>query len=124
MSDFMTEGHFARHLRRMRTVYASRLAALMRSVRDHGADLFEIAELEGGLNRVAWLPPGLSDSDAVAALQPEGFACLPVSEFRLRPGGRGGLVMGFAGMSEEAIEGGIRRMAGILRPMVQRALRA
>jgi len=118
MADFMTEGHFARHLRRMRTVYASRLSALMRAVRAHAPDLLEIAELEGGLNRVAWLPPGLSDTEAVAALQPEGFAFLPVSEFRLRPGGRGGLVLGFGGMSEESIEASIRRMAGILRPLV------
>jgi len=119
MADFMTEGHFARHLRRMRTVYASRLSALMHAVRDHAPDLLEIAELEGGLNRVAWLPPGLSDTETVAALQPEGFACLPVSEFRLRSGGRGGLVLGFGGMSEESIEAGIRRMAGILRPLVR-----
>jgi len=124
MADFMTEGHFARHLRRMRTVYASRLAALTNAVREHAPDLLEIAELEGGLNRVAWLPDGISDSDAVAALQPEGFACLPVSEFRLRPGGRGGLVLGFAGMTEESIEGAIRRMAGILRPMLQHLVEA
>src|SRR5262249_12520835 len=109
---------------RMRTVYSTRLSVLMRAVREHAADLFEIAELEGGLNRVAWLPPGLSDSDAVAALNPEGFACLPVSEFRLKPAGRGGLVLGFAGMAEEVIESSIRKMAGILRPMVQRAIRA
>jgi GntR family transcriptional regulator/MocR family aminotransferase len=124
MADFMTEGHFARHLRRMRTLYASRLQALVGAVREHAADLFEIADLEGGLNRVAWLPPGLSDSEAVAAIQPEGFACLPVSEFRLRPGGRAGLVMGFGGMTEDVIENGIRRMAGILRPMVQRQIQA
>ena len=124
MADFMTEGHFARHLRRMRTVYASRLATLMRAVREHASDLFEITEQEGGLNRVAWLPPGLSDTDAVAALQPEGFACLPVSEFRLRPGGRGGLVLGFGGMTEDVIENGIRRVAALLRPMVQRQIRA
>jgi GntR family transcriptional regulator/MocR family aminotransferase len=117
MADFMTEGHFARHLRRMRTVYATRLAVLMKAVRDHAADLLEITELEGGLNRVAWLPPGLSDSDAVAALRPEGFACLPLSEFRLRPGARGGLVLGFAGMIENTIENAIRRLAGILRAM-------
>jgi GntR family transcriptional regulator/MocR family aminotransferase len=119
MADFMTEGHFARHLRRMRTVYATRLAVLMNAVRAHASDLLEIPELEGGLNRVAWLPPGLSDSEAVAALQPEGFACLPVSEFRFRPTGRGGLVLGFAGMTEEAIEGAVRRMASILRPLVR-----
>jgi len=120
LADFMTEGHFSRHLRRMRTLYASRLAVLVRAAREHAADLLEIDELEGGLNRVAWLPPGLSDAEAVAALNPEGFACLPLSEFRIRPGGRSGLVMGFAGMTEEDIESGIRRMAGILRPLVGR----
>src|SRR5262249_40010056 len=124
MADFMVEGHFARHLRRMRTLYATRLSALMRAVREHAPDLLEIAELEGGVNRVAWLPPGLSDTEAVTALSPEGFACLPLSEFRLRPGGRGGLVLGFAGMTEEDIENGVRRMADILRPLGRRAIRA
>jgi len=104
----------------MRTLYASRLAVLVRAAREHAADLLQIDELEGGLNRVAWLPPGLSDAEAVAALNPEGFACLPLSEFRIRPGGRSGLVMGFAGMTEQDIESGIRRMAGILRPLVGR----
>src|SRR5262249_58033943 len=69
MADFMAEGHFSRHLRRMRTVYAHRLSALMRAVREHAPDLFEIAELEGGLNPGARLPPGPSDSDPVAPLK-------------------------------------------------------
>jgi GntR family transcriptional regulator/MocR family aminotransferase len=119
MADFMHEGHFARHLRRMRTLYAARLEALLRAVREHAADLLEIADLEGGLNRVAWLPSGLGDADAVSVLRPEGFACLPLSEFRLRPAGRSGLVLGFAGMNEDLIDSGIRRMAQLLRPLVR-----
>ena len=67
------------------------------------------------MNRVAWLPEGWSDVDAAAALSAEGFACLPLSEFRLRPTGRAGLVLGFAGMTEELIESGVQRMAEILR---------
>jgi GntR family transcriptional regulator/MocR family aminotransferase len=121
MADFMLEGHFARHLRRMRTLYASRLAALVKAVREYASELFEIPELEGGVNRVAWLPEGVSDVEAVALLKPEGFACPPLSEFRIRPGGRGGLVLGFAGMSEELIDRSIRRMADLLRPLSQRA---
>jgi len=120
MADFMIEGHFSRHLRRMRTLYASRLEALMRAVREHASDLLEVAECEGGLNRVAWLPSGLEDTDAVQALNAEGFACLPLSEFRVRPGGRSGLVLGFAGMSEELIATSLKRMAAILRPLVRR----
>jgi GntR family transcriptional regulator/MocR family aminotransferase len=121
MADFMLEGHFARHLRRMRTLYASRLAALVKAVREYASELFEIPELEGGVNRVAWLPEGVSDVAAVELLKPEGFACPPLSEFRIRPGGRGGLVLGFAGMSEELIDRSIRRMAELLRPLSQRA---
>jgi len=120
MADFMTEGHFTRHLRRMRTLYATRLEALHRAVREHAADLLEISECEGGLNRVAWLSPSLDDAQAAAALIPEGFSCLPLSEFRVRPGGRSGLVLGFAGISEELIDSGIRRMAEILRPLARR----
>ncbi len=124
MADFMVEGHFSRHLRRMRTLYAARLEALLKAVREYAPDLFEIPELEGGVNRVAWLPPGMSDTQAVDLLRPEGFACLPVSEFRMQPGGRTGLVLGFAGMTEELIDASIRKMAGLLRPLLQRAERA
>jgi len=120
MADFMLEGHFSRHLRRMRTLYGLRLEALHRAVREHAADLLEVADCEGGLNRVAWLPRGLDDIEAVHALNPEGFACLPLSEFRIRPGGRDGLVLGFAGMSEELIGSSIQRMAAILRPLARR----
>jgi GntR family transcriptional regulator/MocR family aminotransferase len=120
MADFMLEGHFSRHLRRMRTLYASRLELLLKAVRDHAPDLLEIPNLEGGVNRVGWLPPGVSDLEAVELLKPEGFACLPVSEFRMRPGGRNGLVLGFAGMTDESIEPAIRKLATVLRPLLQR----
>jgi GntR family transcriptional regulator/MocR family aminotransferase len=120
LADFLLEGHLARHIRRMRALYAARQEALRRAARTHAADVLEIGEAEGGVNRIAWLAPGLTDTDAVAALRPEGFACLPLSEFRLRPGGRGALVLGFAGMTEAAIESGIQRMAAILRVLPQR----
>jgi GntR family transcriptional regulator/MocR family aminotransferase len=124
LTDFMVEGHFSRHLRRMRTVYASRLATLVEAVRRHADGLLEIPVLEGGVNRVAWLPEGVSDVEAAEVLRPEGFACPPLSEFRIRPGGRSGLVLGFAGMTEEQIDESIRRMAALLRPLVERTERA
>ena len=119
MADFMMEGHFARHLRRMRTLYAARLEALLKAVHEYAPDLIEIPECEGGLNRVGWLPMGVSDTEAVDLLRPEGFACLPVSEFRMVPGGRNGLVLGFAGMTEELIAQSVRKLAGLLRPLLK-----
>jgi GntR family transcriptional regulator/MocR family aminotransferase len=121
LADFLLEGHFSRHLRRMRTLYAARLQALMQAVREHASGLLEIPELEGGVNRVAWLPEGISDVEAVERLKPQGFACPPLSEFRIRPGGRGGLVLGFAGMREELIDSSVRTIAELIRPLSQQA---
>jgi hypothetical protein len=44
-----------------------------------------------------------------------------LSEFRIRPGGRGGLVLGFAGMREELIDSSVRTMAELIRPLSQQA---
>ncbi len=49
LCDFMTEGHFGRHVRRMREIYAGRLTALLRAVRDQLGDLVEVSPVEAGL---------------------------------------------------------------------------
>ena len=43
LCDFITEGHFGRHLRRMREVYAERLSVLLEAAREKLAGLLEIS---------------------------------------------------------------------------------
>ncbi len=59
LCDFITEGHFARHIRRMRELYAERLAVLLESSRSRLAGLLEIPSVEAGLQTVGWLAPGI-----------------------------------------------------------------
>ena len=120
-ADFMIEGHFARHIRRMRTLYAQRLAALERSVATHADDVLELEAIEGGLNRLAWLPRGMDDSAVSAALAREGLIAAPLSMSTLSPPARGGLVLGFAGQDEAAIDKGIARIATVVRGMQRSA---
>lgn len=49
LCDFITEGHFGRHIRRMREVYAERLSVLLESARQRLAGLLEISSIEAGL---------------------------------------------------------------------------
>jgi DNA-binding transcriptional MocR family regulator len=60
LCDFITEGHFGRHLRRMREVYAERLSVLMESSRQRLAGLLEILNIEAGLQTVGWLCNGVA----------------------------------------------------------------
>lgn len=121
LADFMNEGHFARHLRRMRTLYAERLAALLRAVRTHADDVLEVDEGEGGMSRVAWLPPGLDDVEVGTEVARAGIQCLPLSEYAAQPHERGGLILGFTGIDEAEIENGVQRVAVCVRAVQSRA---
>jgi GntR family transcriptional regulator/MocR family aminotransferase len=53
LCDFIVEGHFARHIRRMREIYAERLQVLLESAKAKLADSLEISNVEAGLQTVA-----------------------------------------------------------------------
>ena len=56
LAEFMAGGHLLRHIRRMRTAYARRQAALRAAAAEHLADLVEIEGAETGMKLTAWLP--------------------------------------------------------------------
>jgi GntR family transcriptional regulator/MocR family aminotransferase len=53
------EGHFGRHIRRMREVYAERLGVLLESARAELGDRLTISDVEAGLQRAGFLPAGV-----------------------------------------------------------------
>ncbi len=111
VADFIAEGHFARHIRRMRTLYASRRAALLDAARQRLP--LEIDAPECGMHLVGWLPDGIQDQLAAERAAAYQVATLPVSRFALEPT-RPGLVLGYAPVDEEDIPGGVARLAEAL----------
>lgn len=118
VADFMNEGHFARHVRRMRTLYSARLDALRQAIRLHAQDLLELHESQGGMSRVVYLPPGIHDTEASGLLAAAGLQTLPLSAYSMGEPIRSGLVLGFTGVDEVEIHAGIRTLAETLRPFV------
>lgn len=110
LTDFITEGHFQRHIRRMRTLYAERREALLHAI----ADLpFEVDAPETGMHLVAWLPSGWDARAIIQAAERQGVRMLPVSMFAMepRPDEREGLILGYAAVDEETIRQGAARLA-------------
>jgi GntR family transcriptional regulator/MocR family aminotransferase len=114
LADFMAEGHFARHLRRMRTLYAERQAALLEAMRPLP---LEMHAPEAGIHCLGWLPPGLNAQRVAEQGAAHGLALTPISKFCLEPLSREGLVLGFAEFSPAAIREGARRLATLLRAL-------
>jgi GntR family transcriptional regulator / MocR family aminotransferase len=112
LADFIVEGHFARHLRRMRTLYAERRAALIEAA---SALPLDIQAPEAGIHCVGWLPDATDELALVRRAATHGLDLAPVSLFSLEPLGRKGLLLGYAGHSVQAIQDGVRRLAAALQ---------
>jgi len=100
IAEFMREGHYMRHLRRMKRVYTARSEALRAALLARGYT----AEA-GGLAVLLRLPDGVSDITIAQQARAEGLAPAPLSTW-FSPSGptESGLLLGVATASEEWIE--------------------
>lgn len=111
LTDFISEGHFARHLRRMKGIYMERQATLVEAARHELAGLLDIQPATAGLHVMGWLPPGSDDLRAFHLAQARGVDSLPLSAYAIAPQPRGGLVLGYACASPQAIRAAVEQLA-------------
>jgi GntR family transcriptional regulator/MocR family aminotransferase len=146
LADFIAAGDFTRHLRRSRTLYGARRAALATAVGRHLPGACELAGTTAGLQTPLLLPDGISEEAVVAAAAARGVGVSPLGQCYLpapaaveSPGSgtdlegpigatrqrvrrQTGLLLGFAAMREPTIDEGSRRLAAALsdRPVAGR----
>ncbi|WP_241758630.1 MocR-like pyridoxine biosynthesis transcription factor PdxR [Pyxidicoccus parkwayensis] len=115
LADFFTQGHFSRHVRRMRVLYAARQQTLVEAARRELRGLLDVQPLHTGLHLVGWLPEGVDDSAASERAERAGLWAYALSDFRLESRGRGGLVLGYACVPEAELTEAVSRLARALR---------
>lgn len=115
--DFINEGHFARHIRRMRTLYVERQAALVEAAQRHLEGLLELNPTEAGLHMMGWLPEGSDDQAVARYLLAREIEAPALATYSLEACHRPGLVLGYAGLRPGEIRRGVREMGEALREM-------
>jgi len=106
----ITDGSFDRHLRRTRRVYAERHRELRAQLAAH-PDSFTGIPTNAGLHITAWLPHGCDEAAAVAAARDRGVAVECLGAYRIAPGARGALAIGFGTIASNAIADAISTLA-------------
>jgi GntR family transcriptional regulator/MocR family aminotransferase len=109
-ADLITRGEFDRHLRRMRPVYRRRRDALLAALGRH-LPWLEPTGISAGLHLVTWLPPHLDEAAVVGAARRKGVGIDAVGPYHIGHPGPGGLIFGYATVSEHAIAEGVARLA-------------
>ena len=113
LADFIGEGHYGGHVRRMRALYAERRALLLKALDSELAPWLEAAPGEGGLQLSAFLADGADDAAMARAAADADIHVSPLSLYRLESG-RPGLYMGYASVPEAEIGKAATRLAGVL----------
>ena len=114
LTDFMNEGHFARHIRRMRQLYAQRRAALVASLSEQLLGSMEIVGAEAGMYLTILLPNGLRDQDVAERAARERLWVQPLSPAYLGENRRNGLVLGFASTSTAEMSKAVRHLKSVM----------
>lgn len=116
LAEFITSGAFERHLRRAGLRNAARRRTLIGALQQHLGDRVEIAGENTGVHLAVWLN-GVKPQQVPALVvraEAAGVGLYPVAPYYSQPQSRGGLLFGYASLSEAAIRAGIRRFATLL----------
>jgi GntR family transcriptional regulator/MocR family aminotransferase len=110
VADFMMQGHFARHIKKMRQLYAERRAALAVALNTLFGDRFRIELQAGGMHLLAYLARGEQDTVLARKAQAHGLALDPLSPCSLENNRYQGLVLGFTNTPTQAALRQARRL--------------
>ncbi len=114
LSDFIAEGHFARHLRRMRATYQQRRDALTRGIRHRLGHRLHIVNAEAGMHLCAWFDPPVDDVAIVKRAAQRGLSPIALSTCFVDAPSRSGLVLGFGGSSEAQISRAVNILSDVI----------
>jgi GntR family transcriptional regulator / MocR family aminotransferase len=113
VAEFLRQGHYLRHLRRMKRLYAARRESLLRCLGELASDSIKV-QATAGLAVVILLPEFASDVDiALRALQ-FGLAPAPLSPWYMQSRQQG-LLLGVTNLNERRLPADCHRLLELAR---------
>jgi GntR family transcriptional regulator / MocR family aminotransferase len=114
VADFITEGHFERHLRRLRREYGQRRQILVQSLAHYLPDEVRFVAAEAGLHVMLFLPTGQDENKVIRDSAAAGVGVYPGAPYHLLQPAEPSILLGFSGLSEDQIADGIRQLALVI----------
>lgn len=119
LADFIREGHFASHIRRMRLLYGQRRQALIERVTARFGAALPVIGGDAGLHLVLALPDSVDDRDLAARALARNIVVRPLSTYyACRDTARSGLLVGYGGVADEALGPCFDTLAEVVAPLL------
>ena len=114
VADFIADGHFERHLRRLRQAYGERRHALVKALDTYLSDRVSYSPDPAGLHVMLYLDPVCNESEIVKRAAAVGVGVYPGAPYHLQEPAPPSILLGYSGLDVEQITEGIRRLSAIM----------
>jgi len=111
VADFITEGHFGAHVRRMRTLYRARRDVFLEAAEKHLGDALDFPTVHAGLRATGIFRVRRKDHEVTERAARHNLDVPPLSNYYLGRADKTGLVMGYAALSPHAIRSAMKTLA-------------
>ena len=107
LTEFINEGHFGRHVRKMRQVYSDRSQLLTEEANRRLSGLVEVEHAQSGMRTVAWIKTRVSEIVLARRAGQLGLEVVPMSSYASKYKQDPALLLGFAGCNPSEIKRGV-----------------
>lgn len=114
LADFMSQGHFGRHIRKMRRLYSERRTVLIENILREFGEMLEVHGAEAGMHLTVTLPEGYKDREIVARAARERLWLWPLSPYYAGKKKHQGFVLGFGSTSTDKIPRAVQRLRSLV----------
>lgn len=114
LTEFIHEGHFGRHVRKMRQVYSDRSQLLTEEANRHLSGLLDVEHAQSGMCTVAWIKTRVTEMALTRRAEQLGLEVVPLSSFASKYEQKPALFLGFAGCNANEIKRGVSVLEAIL----------
>lgn len=117
LAEFIRDGHYAAHVRRMRRIYSQRREALLAVIHRELGPEYVLHNSNAGLHLILSLPDTIDDVALSAELEQQGVLTRPLSGYYMSGAQRRGLILGYACVEADAMA---QTFAPIVRCLARR----
>ncbi len=116
-AKFIEEGHFTRHIRKMRLLYNERQEFLVDEINKELGSLIRIEPSSAGMHIIAWLPDYLDDVKVSQALRKSNLIAYPLSNATLKFKRKPALILGYTAFNKNKTKAGIKILKETIEPL-------
>jgi GntR family transcriptional regulator/MocR family aminotransferase len=112
--QFLSEGHFTRHIRKMRTIYKDRQEFLINEIDKELDGIVKVNPSDSGMHIIVWLPENLDDRIISRKAADNNLLAYPISEYVLKFKQKPGLLLGYTAFDKSKLKTGAKLLKKII----------